>query len=264
MSDENLWDDLKRLASLTPGDLLFLPHEQACFDLAARTDEQATQLLRYLWVPVAALCAGSWFAALAVPVGIQSLLVFVCAVLSALISYYATGWLPHIASQRANRAQDLEEHLAKHMERVAAFLAAAHVDNDPRVRQQALLVARAMDVKLLRARAIVSTFSHSDDMIDPLEVSATRLSLLCVCVCVCVCLCVCLCVCVCVCVESVANLTDAAIRQDAVEFVLQDAAHVLLLSWRSAAIRAFVDSLLSFRQLDDLRARLAELERRST
>jgi hypothetical protein len=59
--DQQLWQELKRLASLQHGDQLFLPHEEVIFDAAARMDRNATLFLKILWIPVAAFCAGSWF-----------------------------------------------------------------------------------------------------------------------------------------------------------------------------------------------------------
>lgn len=166
--DVNLWNDLKRLSSLAPGDRLFSIEEQQIFDAASIADRHATVWLKTLWIPVAAFCAGAWFSSatnLSLPV--VGFLQFMFAVISALVSYLITGWIPHIASQKANRAQNLEAHLTKHFERLATCLVSAALDHD--LRHQALLLARAMDIRLLRERAVVETTSKSDDLIDPLE-----------------------------------------------------------------------------------------------
>lgn len=85
-----LWEEVDRLVQTSSSEVamsLFLPREQLVFDDASLADQHATRMLKLLWVPVALLSCGSFFAAVSqLSPPIQALLSAVVTVAGALVS----------------------------------------------------------------------------------------------------------------------------------------------------------------------------------
>ncbi len=171
-----MWDELLFLSELEENSTSspFRPEEQRIMDVAQRADSHATHvLMAFVW-PVALLSFGAFFAfisleTLAATTATIATCVSVVTVTAQLLSYYATGWAPHIASQRANAAQDTTGAVTQRFLEMAEFLIECYFSQDERERTRSVLLARAVRPALVRQKCLEFGFVKSDRLVDPLE-----------------------------------------------------------------------------------------------
>ena len=171
-----MWDELVFLSELDEESASspFRPEEQRILDIASRADTHATHvLIAFVW-PVALLSFGAFFSFITLSSQLATTAtvattVSVVTVAAQMMSYYATGWAPHMASQRANAAQDMHALLTQRFEEIAEFLIECYFSEDEHERARSVLVARAVRPPLLRRKCLACGFVKSDRLVDPLE-----------------------------------------------------------------------------------------------
>jgi hypothetical protein len=113
--EQLLWAHIDNLCQLDELADVVEPAIKTVFEESQRKDAHATRVLKIFVWPVALLSAAGFlgFVAFAATLGgpvernvVLAVCVSVASLIQNLLSYYATGWAPHVASQKANKAQD--------------------------------------------------------------------------------------------------------------------------------------------------------------
>jgi hypothetical protein len=178
-----LWSHLQRLADEEAGPDL----ERELFGSVRRArwhDQHATRVLQLFVFPVAALSFAA-FCAFIGQLWLAALMAAIFSLIQNMLSYYATGWAPHVASQVsrtrkvffflfinfvriqvANVAQDTLNSTIREFYDLAEFLVEQFVGENS---EQAVEVALRLRENLPSLVAAMEEHAHRHDLLHPLE-----------------------------------------------------------------------------------------------